>query len=375
MSSIYSLESAEGFDESLAIVQQLNQEDDASKTGDFDQLHDNEAELIKEDDAKKDDNGLSSDTPNDSFDADSTTSDGEVDPDASENNVEALGDDNTDLQDLSDKKQTPVTESLRNEYYERIVLESIEFADVVNAGASVYNAARSTVIGTSRLVAQISVALFDLGVRYSPGIFRVVKKAVLYLFSRSVKIFFKSLINLADFIKQHRNSISKRLDEIKTLKEEIAKLKEAADAKLTIQSSSDSKLVSWMTVSGKTDPMLSVAVMDKFISEIVNQVDKGFSNDIAAVDRLITMTQHGTSSGMLNYMRVAPFVGNFMRKSVNDEEGKLVDSYVYSTVLPDQVLFVAELPKQGLKDIEAISQSYRESSVFLTSDNKHPPAV
>lgn len=376
MTSIYSLENAEGLDESLAIVQLINLEEETAKTGDYDQLHDREDEMIE---AEK-----NADDEEDTTDASPEASSDEITDDSfsdtAETDTDAPSGDEDNLSELSDKKQTIASESLRNEYYDRVVLEAIEFSDITHAGNQIFGVAKDTIIGTSRLAAQLTVALYELGVKYSPGIFNVVKKAVLYLFSRSVKLFMRSTVALVDFMKQHRRSITKRLTEIEEIREEIKQLKAKASAAgksivLTSKTTSDDKMISWMTVSGKTDPILSVTVMEKFVGEIVSQVDKGFSNDIDAVNRLINMSKNGAGGNMFGYMAIAPFSGSFMRKAASQTEDSLLDSFVYSTVLPDQTLFVSELPKAGLQDIEQISKAYRESGVFLTSDNRHPPGV
>ena len=347
--SIYSLEDAEAFDESLAFVQHLNLQDEVKQTGDYAELEKKEEELVEQEEEDSEDSGA----------------DSEAEP---------------ELNDLSGKKQTPVTEALRNEHYDRVVLEAIDF-ETVKAGASfIGNGAMAAGGAIARIIQDLAIILFRLGIKYYPSVADKVKKGILYLFTRSVKSFLRMSTSIVDFAKQHRKSLIKRQNEIAKLKEEITNLKakasEAGGAiKLVDKSSSDEKTISWMTVSGKTDPNLSLGTMLKFTKEVTEEVDKGFIGDIASVQKLVSFSHNGSVKELFRFMEITPFSSNFMQKQRLQDESQLTESFVYSAVLPDQVLFITTLPSDHLKDISEISKAYHESSVYLTSDNRRPPTV
>ena len=400
---IYALENAEGFDDSLALVQQLNLQDEVKQTGDYDELHDKEEELVEEDKKESEEDTSepideSSDTSsepeasssdpeaaNEEPSDESTTGQESVDDETPEDSDSKKEDEpqpaeETDkLSDLSDKKQTPVTESLRTEYYDRAVLEAIDYDTVKNAVGTVASGVGNVTMTAARLLKDLAVYLYVLGLPYYPGIIQGLKKTVLYLFNRSIKSLLKAMTSMNDFVKQHRSSLVKRSEEIKALKEDIVRLKEKAkeanaEIVLSDKGIADTKLISWMTVSGKTDPNLSVAVMAKFANDVTEQVDQSFIKDLEAVERLIALTKNSSLGNPLEMMRVSPFSGSFM-KETNQEDSNLVSRFVYNTILPDQVLFVALLPKDGIKEISEIGKAYHESSVYLTADNRHPPTV
>lgn len=390
-------EEADDGQEPLALQNHLDLEDEAKKTGEYDALHDEVQELITEDEeldaedvTSSDDSGGDSPPEDDTSgeeppaddadpdaDPDAATADDEAPPEDPKDSKEAPVDDGEiedPQEDRGGKKQTAVTESLRNEYYDRMALEAITFDDVKNVASKGWEAT-SYMAGVLK---QLAVVLFAFGVKYYPTVARHIKKTVIYLYTKSAKALLKTIIVIADFTKRHVRSFNRGKSQIRQLREELENLKQKADGnpiEMVKDASSDQNLISWLTASGKTDAALTVKEMNVFLDTVVQQIDAGISNDLNSVKKLIELSDSNLSGNPIEILDIRPFHGRFLSKAMpaNHGEEVLITSQVYSSVLPNQVLFVANLPKAHLKEMDAISRAYGQSGVFLTADNRQPP--
>lgn len=433
----YVLEDIEGFGEDSALVEQLNLEQEAKSTGDYDKLKEKTAELeedvkngteapvsdtsppdsSEEDDATPPDDGTGGDNEGDAAD-DSLESD-DADPTGSEeegkdkaddepkkdDSEEAKGDskdkesvekedkpeEDEPLKDKDGKKQSVVTESLRDEYYDRIILESIGDSlasgamavktGAMAAGAAVIAGSVAGAVYAAGFLRDAVKVLFELGIKYTPTAFAYAKKATIYLFFKSAKLTLKLMRGVSDFMKRYKRSVNRKEKDIANLLEKLNKLEfegEKGDKFTpTKHNTVDEKYISWFTVNQKTNPIYSAETLLSFMNTVVSELDKRTTFDINAVSKLIELSSSNSNLDPTMVLGVAPFQAGFLRKRVEGhlKDPDLIDPYVYGTILPDNTVLAANIPRKDLRDIDTIARAYGESSMFLTSDNRHPPTA
>lgn len=372
MVHIYALEDADGLDSSLEITQLLQTEAEADKTGDYDQLHGKVKELVEEGKEINMDEVTSSEESNEETASDEVEEapPEEVKDDEATEEVDDMTDEaieGTQKQQPDGKIQSAVTESLRDEYYTRMALEAISLYDV-----------KSAAMAGGRLLADLATVMYELGLKYSPAIWAGVKKTSIYLFTKTAKVILKSIVKTTDYIRRHQASFTKLNKDIVKLHGELDALIESSKAEnangleLISKSSSDEKLISWMSVNGQPNAVLAAGEMNMFMENLIKQIDSHVSNDLKAVKRLIDLSDNVLSGNPVSLLSVQPFSGRFLKRRVEGhlKNPELVDSYVYGVSLPDQVLFVSNLPKSDLKTMDEITEAYHEAGVFLAADNK-----
>lgn len=387
-------------------------ETEAEHTGDYDALHQKTQELITDyqeqnppeaeggdggdsfDDGSGDDgssDGDGGDAFGDGSSDDSTGSDDAPDDDSSSDDAssddkksdedEKKDDEDADPQeDKGGKKQTVATESLRREYYNVQVLESIEWDDVKRAGGAVARGIGEVSRFTASMLGKTYEVLKELGIQYGPGVLMGMKKTVLYLFTKSASLLLGMIIAAAKFQKRLVNSFTKRRSQIGKLRAEVlafqAQAKESkAKVEFRVPGSRDPKLISWLTAGTATSPMESAAAIEKFMTLVVGELDRQIMNDLQSVRKLIDLSETRIAGNPLDLLRVSPLTGNFAKRRVQGYSGdsNLVETSIYDVALPDRVLFIANLPRQDVKGFEDIREAYQASGVFLGVDNSQRP--
>lgn len=374
MSIIRAMESMQGFDDSLNMTQHLAEDEHRQQLGEYDVLH----EEVKDKLQAEKETELEAPTEEASPASDEApmpeTAPGEVEEGAEDDTV-AAGDDTEDeseesLKTVDGKRTTVAAESLRNEYYERTVVEAFDMEGVKSVGRGIGSAA--VVVGDLALKGIIGAAgiLAQIGMKYGPTVFSALKTGVVYLFLRSVKALLKTTISAFDAAKRSYRSFSKHKSAIAKLRETLDVLKKEGKTLDTSSSFIDKQALNWFAVNRKPGVLASAQAMKVFLTETVKHIDESIMHDTKTVKRLIDLSATGVRGDVTSYLNVSSFSGQYLKKNVKGHEvdPELVDNYVYGTVLPDNILFVANLPKRGLMDMEAITKAYRASGVFLTVD-------
>lgn len=394
------------------LVQTENQ---ADETGDYDALHQKTQELIQDhlDNADNDestevdmsstmgeaDQSLDAESSNSEADADSqpdadaaaTDSSGSADKPKSDAAAstdskpteDAPSDDEKPVeQEVKDnKKQSPVTEALREGGYDhRLVVESIG-GTMAEAGSAFVQGLGAVTAFTASMLGRLAGALKDLGVEYSPRMLAGMRKTVIYLYTKSVTTFLKSIIAAETYIKRNRYSFSKLKNEISKLRESIDAMEhrigQAGGGELVFRTkfTEDSELQRWFAAGGAINPMRSATIVKKFLGDAILQLDRQIVSDLAGIQKLIELSEHKLSGDPLHFMQIPPFTGNFLKKQVAGYTGdtELIESYVYGVTLPDRILFMANLPRPGLRDLDSVAAAYHDSGVFLGVDKAQMP--
>ncbi len=386
----YILETAdlEGFDGQLNLTQLLVTQDLADKSSDYDVLHDkvkdristeHETELFDEDTASDEapppetpaeDAAPAPDAPEEESEDDAPTEADEVDTDE-----EPAAPTQSD-----GKQQTPVTESMRNEYYDRqIAMEALgmgTFGDSLVSGGNALGAAITVGAGIAKDVTvwvagktwDLTKFLGALGIQYTPVAWKALKKTVGFLFLKSAKLLLKTTFAVTDYVKRmgkNYTKFKKQIRQQRQLLEQMAILEH-----LTLQEGSYTKQLSWFTVGEVTDPLKSGEAIKAFVESTVEQIDRGMSGQVGVLKKLVQMSASQLPSNLTQLFQVEPFTGHYVRKMLQGyvADPDLIESFVYAEPLPDGVTLVAQLPVASLKDLDSISSAYQQSSLFLGPD-------
>ena len=403
--SRYALETASELIDGLELIKRVDAEQEAEETGDYDQLHASEAAMAAEDEVRDTtDTGGSDEPPVDAEGGSNPEDSPNIAEDApeGENPVEGATEDKesegkedesgekpsesaasekdkkTEAESGSGdpeqttengKRQTPATESLRNEYYDRVVVEGIDWDTTKQfAGATAEVVGKGVGLAFS-LATTLTKVLYELGVKYSPGVWGFIKKSTAYLFARSVKLLFKSLVGLSNFVERSKKSFSSHEQKLLKLSKKLEDLnKDGASLEPSQNKFADSKLVSWFTVNSKVSPELSIKTMVKFIQGVIPEINRDIEANLKLCKSLLETSANGISGNPLSVLAVSPLTGTRKQSSsAIKPPSNLVESYLYIDKLPDNVVFAAVMPKLGLKSTQDISSAYNDSGMFLTN--------
>lgn len=265
----------------------------------------------------------------------------------------------------SDKKEAVATESLRNEYYDRIVLEAIGYDDVAMAASSVISGIGQMTAATARITADLIRALFDLGVKYSPTIWAFTKKTSIYLFVRAVKLSLKTTMVVSDFIKKDSRSFNKHHAKVIELRKKLDAKKALSGAlKPKLKNFEDAALRPWLTSDRKCSGIASVNAIHGFMSSTVSEIGAKAEATTSQIQKLMEMTSHQISGNPVSYLRVDPISGNYVSSAKQSKSG-LTDTVSYRSILPNGFSFMVTSPKRNLDTMEDMTAAYRESGILL----------
>lgn len=277
----------------------------------------------------------------------------------------------------NDQKSKVVSESLRDVYtmhYSPVVLEEITKDDVYDTAAKVGGVAYRVVSAGVSVLFEFAKTLVGLGIRHGPGIAEKFRKGVIYLFTRSVKVLFTTIAATSDFIKRHYNSVSSIKKDLAALQKTSAELDRVEIGDFQSESFTDEKAIPWFSYGKKAGVPGSASEILHFLDATIDPMAKRVLEDIGAVHKLITMTSiNGVRGNVLTMMNVNPIGGEYDRKVLKNYpiENSDVETYVYQRSLPNNVIFVTNLPKNNLNVIESVSAAYKDSSIFMGVDTTY----
>lgn len=368
-------ESIENPEEDLVLSKHIELEDEVAETGDYDRLKESADKIIAKD-KETDSTEITADAPNDTpGDAtDGTTEDPDSESFAIDNAETMNGeeipsggsedDSASELVESNGKLQTLASESLRAEYYDRLVLESYGYSDE-NSGllGTAAAAAGSTISGTVGFVGRLTNSLLQLGIRYYPGVLQFLKKTVIYLFSKTVQVTLKTVIAIQNFTPYQARVIQSKRNDLVQFQKELEELKTTSTGKLLTESTANQSLARWFSVNEKVDPLLSLTTLSKFTSTVISQLNTRIANDIDVTNSLIELFGRGGTVPVQQFMKVDPLSGLTTVSGTTASE--YTNEYQYSTILPNSTRFIAVLPEPKATEIADIAKAYHESAVFL----------
>lgn len=278
-----------------------------------------------------------------------------------------------------DKQEEPkeakvISESLRHPYdthYNSVVLEEITMDDAYDGAVKVGGLLYRTGAVAVGLLVEFAKVVVALGVRYGPGVADKLRKGVIYLFTRSVKVLFRTIASSSDFIKRHYHSVSSLKKDVGALRKTMDELKDVELPETVGESFTDEKAIPWFCYGTKVSVAGSGAEVLHFLDATIDPMAKRVLEDIHAVKKMIDMSAiSGIRGNVLAMMDVNPIGGEYDRKTLKNYpmDNADVETYVYQRPLPNGVLFITNLPRNKLGDIDKVSAAYKDSSIFMGVD-------
>lgn len=393
------LEDLLGLDEDLKVAQVAAAKTLSSHSDDYDALYEKVKDKI-EDDKETELKDAVDDTAGDSPGAEDTppaepspeaTPEGESpkEPEAPESADEETEADQVDAEaeppapqkDAEGKQQSVATESLRNEYYDRqVVTEALGlggFGDSLVAGGNALGAvitvgggiARDATVWLAGKAWDLGKFLGALGIQYSPAVWRGLKKTVSFLFLKSAKALLKTAITVGNFRKRFGMNYGKFKKQIHALRAALHDL-QVQDIEAPVAGKTHTKGVEWFIVGQQVGPVPSAQAVQHFLKDSIDQIDRGLSEQLLIVKKLIETTTRLLPNNLIQYFQVAPFEGSFLKKTLPGyvKDPALVQSFLYKDALPDRMTLIAQLPVRSLLEMDDISKAYQESNIFMGAD-------
>lgn len=272
------------------------------------------------------------------------------------------------------KEAKVISESLRHPYdmhYSAVVLEEITKDDIYDGAVKVGGAIYRAGAVAAGLLIEFAKIVVSLGVRYGPGIADKLRKGVIYLFTRSVKVLFRTIASSSDFIKRHYHSVSSLKKDVAALRKTMDELKEMDLPEVEGENFTDEKAIPWFCYGNKVHVPGSGAEVLHFLDATIDPMARRVLEDIHAVKKMIDMSAiSGIRGNVLAMMDVNPIGGEYDRKTLKNYpmDNADVETYVYQRPLPNGVLFITNLPRNKLGDIDKVSAAYKDSSIFMGVD-------
>ena len=414
---IFAFEGIDEFSEGLNLTEHIDVQAEASRTGDFDELKEKSQELIDSaietdttdagaggDEPPQDSPGEGS--PEDSQDDTTPPSDDEGlatgDAETAKDDEKDPKEDKPDGKEAKDegepgdeepttkdgKRQTSAAESFRNLHYDRVTLRQIdlilssesafsamgEYASAAGGhlasfGSGVGNFLHGAASKIVEVARELAVYLFHLGVKYSPAVWRFVKKSTVYLFTKSLKLFFKTFIYISDYSKRRQRSFDKHLVRIAKLREKLQNFKQSGTSvELRTKSMHDPGLASWFYSKERVDPIRSASVISEFARSVLSEIDTGVKQNVEQLSKLLEASEAHLTGNRLNLLTTTPLHQGFGKKTLPTlkTNTELVSTFVYQETLPDKLLFACVLPNSGVNNLDDMAKAYQESGMFLT---------
>lgn len=292
--------------EELEIERYLDQQLEAEKSGEFDNLYNavlNEQESQKEDDESEDED---------------TTDEDEAKTVASIESLRALS-----LEDFNDARQF-----------------LLDVGDVIKTLASI-------------------------GLHYGPRILSQAYKGVLYAISKLISGLFNGLLALQKHRQRLNESFDKSKANITALRQALELIETPADtAELTY---SNQKVINSLKIGDQVDLVANLKVLNEFLMTTVKSISTGIDSDIGAIKQLIAYASSNTVKSPHDLMTQMPMTRLLESKVVEGfgEASELLTSYGYPHRLPGDVELIAQLPNSSIDNIDDIVKAYNKASLFL----------
>lgn len=411
-------ESVTELDPKLTLVQVIDQEKEADKTGEYDSLKfevqrdaEVEQEIASSEEepamAENGNEGETTDTPADGGgesspengetgegSGDKPQSDDEetesisenpfddVDDESSEKDEKPKTTDDVDSEKPSDEdseekseKEVKAREAICNDYYDRVF-----------AAEGFFDALSGIAVRAFEILKAIAVWL---GWTALPFIYQKTKvalkyisAAVIWIYGKSVKMAMATAVMIVERYKRFKTSLAKRTKEINSLRDTLVIMKARSEVYTPDEDApepmyKDAKIIQWFTVGGKVSPLAATEAVAKFTELVVAALNRGMVKELQDLQNLLSYNQHGVQGDMLYLLRVQPSPAVFLKKSVKGYTNDLdiLDTYVYGGQLPNSFLFLGNFPKPELRDLESVTTAYRKSGMMfgIAPDVALPP--
>lgn len=267
-------------------------------------------------------------------------------------------------------ERTVSTEMLRDRRDLVLASEAITMDDVKNVASSVGHGVYVTASTAFGLGQDLYNYLAPLGIKYLPIFASHIRKGVLFLLVKALKTFYRSVIAASNYVNKLRNNQKRFKSEIAALKAEIQKRRTEENNALDVDKLPpylNTKVVKWFSMEGHISIDQSLVVLNRFLDTMISALGSQLRRENAILGNVINTSARGFNASILKMMNIPPFLPSVIGKTVRGFEpnSNLVESHVYTHTLPNEMLFVANLPRQNLQDQNEISAAYQASGMFL----------
>lgn len=208
----------------------------------------------------------------------------------------------------------------------------------------------------------------EVGFKYGPVLLKHVYKGVLIALNYTFKALVKSTVFIGRMVKKYMNSYKHHKNHIYELRKVIEVI-EHGQLEISDDTSKYTKeaVISRLKAGGSTDLLKLCESVLKFDQAFFKQFEQSASTNIAATDNMIHSAMSKTIKHPQSMMRETFPLAGFKQQSVEGytKESEYIDNYVYSQILPGDLLFMGYLPKQDLRTRDEIFEAYKDVELFI----------
>lgn len=292
--------------------------------------------------------------------------------------------------DAKAEETKPAQEDLKNLYTfidSNVALEG-EFFDSVkehtgNAAGFVFDKTKQGIGTAARFTFDKSVELAKylgyLGITYGPIALKKMYKGLLYVLFNMVKGLFVSIIAINKFVDRRINSfknINKRIDNLSSKLDELESqqnIRELSDDRFF----HNTNIINKIKINDSVDLSANITVANTFLNKVIKELDSGINNELNMINRLITIYSLGNNNMPYNLMQVIalhlPYKQGIIKGYEVNEE--LMESHYYPDILPGDLVFITNLPKKDINDLDELKTSYKLSNMFFGLNTENYVAV
>lgn len=217
--------------------------------------------------------------------------------------------------------------------------------------------------------------LGHLGVKYGPVALKHMYKGLIFVLYNIAKGLFASIVSISKFMEKRRNSLMNIDKKLNILNRKISELENSSEIKEIDETIvfANTSVINKIKIGENVDLASNMLTANTFLNKVIKELDTGINNELNMINRLITLYNSGNSALPFNIMNVMalhlPYKqGIISGYEVNDE---LIESHYYPDVLPGDLVFITNLPKKDINDLDALKASYKLSNMFfgLNSEN------
>lgn len=361
----------ENLDESLNIVQELRRIEDESELPEHDALYAEKVEEIEKAEEKKEE-------ASQPLDKEVPSNDLSEDPESDEmpGSEEPPEEEPEESKTIGDKQTTVATEVLRNDYYDRLIVESIfEEGRVGHTIASAAGQGIKSLSGYAwSMVKDLAEYSKELGLKYGPVVLAKLRKGVIYVLTRMMKSVAKMRVAIIQGYRQKKYSFTRSVSKAEKLLE-TSKLLDNQEVELVKKEAfSNHDLYKWLKVNNNPSIEASLKSMETLLDFLTDKVNPAIQEDVAAIATLIDHCRRGVRTTPINYMAVPSLGSGFQNRVVHGytEPSELIDSFVHPTVFPNNTLLMIGTPKRTViqeavksGDISNVTKAYQDSFIVL----------
>lgn len=236
-------------------------------------------------------------------------------------------------------------------------------------------AAVSQGIGTAATFVTASLGdlisgLAHLSIKYGPILGSMMYKGVIWMFSRTGTVLYKTGVAIGKYIEANRNSATRLNDRLDSCMDRVNELVEKS-AQRPKEPYRNKSVINRIKVNKRTSVAYNIDQTREGLSTIIKGLVEEAKNGYAIIEKLSETNPHNGPKHLDALLEVdyntLKGMSRGWAEGFKDDTG-LVVQYKSNDVFPGDMVFMLNAPQCRNREMEGIAEAYRQSSSFLAVD-------